>query len=194
MQIKLKTMEDTRRLGFLIAEMLTESRRLGRPVKAVYLFGGLGAGKTTLTASVVAALPGGENAEVASPSFTICNEYPTEPVVFHADFYRLGEGCSLPDEVQQAEDSVLIAEWSENLRPDEFEPDRIEIELGRTVGEASGADDLTAENNAENLDIYGDTCENEYSAVIQGFGGGRPAAAQLEEKLRLFFPAGPENA
>ncbi|MBO4317150.1 MAG: tRNA (adenosine(37)-N6)-threonylcarbamoyltransferase complex ATPase subunit type 1 TsaE [Mailhella sp.] len=194
MQIILRSLEDTRRFGALLAEMLTESRRRGRPVKAVYFFGGLGAGKTTLAAAMARALPGGENAEAASPSFTICNEYPTEPAMFHVDFYRLGEGCSVPDEVQQTGDSVLVAEWAENLRDDEFEPDRIEIRLEPFSSGVLGSGDLSAENGAENLDIFQDTCEKERSAAINGYGCGRMAAAELWQKLELLFPVISEDA
>ncbi len=60
-------------------------------IRALYLRGTLGSGKTTLTRGLVAALPGGEDAEVASPSFTLCNIYPTRPALLHADLYRMGD-------------------------------------------------------------------------------------------------------
>ena len=81
--VTLHSLADTRRLGRLLAAGL---RELG-PV-ALLLRGPLGSGKTTLTAALTAALPGGDLAEVGSPSFTICNYYPTTPPVLHADLYR----------------------------------------------------------------------------------------------------------
>lgn len=67
--------------------------------RALYLYGSLGAGKTTFTRAFVSAFAGAEEAEVASPSFTICNEYPTHPEIFHADLYRLPENIALPEEL-----------------------------------------------------------------------------------------------
>lgn len=58
------------------------------------LYGQLGAGKTTFTSALVRSMLGGEHAEVASPSFTLCHRYPTTPPVLHADLYRLGETCA----------------------------------------------------------------------------------------------------
>src|SRR3989339_216079 len=55
------------------------------------LVGDLGAGKTTFTQGLVAAL--GSSARVKSPTFTVMNEYvvdrhPTVQRVVHIDFYR----------------------------------------------------------------------------------------------------------
>ena len=122
-KLLLNSLADTEALGKCLAKAL-----LAAPF-AVLLYGDLGSGKTTLTRSLVAALPGGALAEVSSPSFTICNLYPTEPPVLHCDLYRLGEGASLPEEAEERlEDGcILIAEWSEYLRADELPKDRLEI-------------------------------------------------------------------
>lgn len=81
------------------------------------LSGPLGCGKTTLTGFLCRALPGGHEAEIASPSFTIYNLYPCEPPVMHCDFYR----C--PDEVPEDlwafledEHGLAIVEWPGDLR------------------------------------------------------------------------------
>ena len=58
--------------------------------------GELGAGKTTLVRGLVEALPGGQDAEVASPSFNLVNLYPTQPETAHVDLYRC-EGAPLDD-------------------------------------------------------------------------------------------------
>ena len=61
--------------------------------RAVLLLrGGLGSGKTTLVRGLVEALPGGGDAEVASPSFNIVNVYPTRPETYHLDLYRIPHG------------------------------------------------------------------------------------------------------
>ena len=95
MPLVLNNAEDTVEFGRMLAEAMSAS-----PVRSLYLFADLGGGKTTLTRGFVSALPGGEHAEVASPSFTLCNVYPTRPEVLHADLYRLSEGASMPEEME----------------------------------------------------------------------------------------------
>ena len=81
----------------------------------------LGSGKTTLARGFVAALPGAENAEVASPSFNLANVYPTSPPVVHVDLYRLGEGfldAGLDEVLDAGHGSrrrVLLVEWAQYL-------------------------------------------------------------------------------
>lgn len=70
--IVLRNREETRRMGQWLAAHLPDSG-----VRALLLRGPLGSGKTTLTSALVQALPGGDAAEVSSPSFTLCNHYPT---------------------------------------------------------------------------------------------------------------------
>ena len=126
----------------------------------------------------MAVLPGGESAEVASPSFTLCNIYPTRPTLLHADLYRLGDSSSaalgeLPEDMEEALDSgaLLVLEWPEFLAPDLWEENRLEIEL-RPVPAAEGR---------ENLDIPEQSCEMKRLAVITAHG---PAGAALLEALR----------
>ena len=83
----------------------------------VALTGGLGAGKTTLARSILAAL--GHVGEVPSPTFTIIETYDPPAVrlpVVHADFYRLkspreAEELGLDD---YREGAVLLAEWPDH--------------------------------------------------------------------------------
>ena len=89
MRLVLTSPEDTMELGAMLARAMSAST-----VRNLYLFADLGGGKTTLARGFVAALPGGETAEVASPSFTLCNVYPTRPEVLHADLYRLSENAA----------------------------------------------------------------------------------------------------
>lgn len=105
--------EDTERLGIRLAEALV------RGPFAVLLEGDLGCGKTTLVRALARALPGGTEAEVASPSFTLCNFYPTRPPLAHCDLYRSGPGTPLPDEVAEALETgcVLVCEWASFLDP-----------------------------------------------------------------------------
>ena len=110
-RVRLGSLEDTRRFGRMLAERLPASG-----VRALLLRGGLGSGKTTLTTALVRALPGGEEAEVASPSFTLCHIYPTAPALVHCDLYRAPGRA--PEELLEAldDDSALaVVEWADSL-------------------------------------------------------------------------------
>lgn len=144
--IELPTLEHTARLGRRLARLLWEHPR----IRAILLRGALGSGKTTLTRSLVGALPGGEQAEISSPSFTLCNIYPTTPQVLHCDLYRAG--ASLPDDVWEALDDsegsgfsgLTIVEWAEHIPP--------------------------AALPQEYLDIHLDTCEKKRLATVEPHG------------------------
>ena len=84
---------------------------------ALLLYGPMGAGKTTLTRFLVRALPGGREAEVASPSFTIANIYCTAPVIHHFDLYRLENGAcdEALEESFDAPAILTLVEWPERL-------------------------------------------------------------------------------
>ena len=142
----LESLDDTACLGTLLADMMQSTPQ----VRALLLQGDLGSGKTTLARSFVAALPGGDQAEISSPSFTICNEYPTCPPVLHCDLYRCP--ASLPDEVWDALDAdagICIVEWAQYIPeaalPKEFLDIRLDsCEKGRFLtvmahGQASQA-------------------------------------------------------
>ncbi|WP_442874865.1 tRNA (adenosine(37)-N6)-threonylcarbamoyltransferase complex ATPase subunit type 1 TsaE [Desulfovibrio sp. Fe33] len=104
-----------RRLASLLSGMDTPP--------ALLLQGDLGSGKTTLVRGFVESLPGAESAEVSSPSFNICNLYPTTPGVAHFDLYRL-EGMSPDDALFDSfedPETITIVEWIQFL-PEEMWP------------------------------------------------------------------------
>lgn len=117
--ICLETLEQTRALGQCLAEIFPQFD----PIPALLLDGELGSGKTTLTRETVLHLSGSENAEIASPSFTLVNIYPTLPQVAHFDLYRMEHGGF----EQDLEDILfnpaffIIMEWSCFL-PKEYMP------------------------------------------------------------------------
>lgn len=105
----------------------------------VSLSGGLGAGKTTLARSIIAAL--GHHGEVPSPTFTIVETYDQLRVpVVHADFYRLNR----PEEADELglddyrEGAALIAEWPDKAGGFDRESGCLSIAL-ETVGEGRKA-------------------------------------------------------
>lgn len=77
----------------------------------VVLDGPLGAGKTTLTRGLGAAL--GARGAVTSPTFVLAREHPTTagvPLV-HVDAYRLASGAELDDLDLDYAGSIVVVEW-----------------------------------------------------------------------------------
>ncbi len=109
-----------------------------RPGDVVALEGGLGAGKTTLSRAILAAL--GHAGEVPSPTFTIIETYDAPPLrvpVVHADFYRLEDPAELAEIGLEdyREGAVLLAEWPDHAGGFGHEPGCLAITL-ETLGES----------------------------------------------------------
>ena len=85
----------------------------------VYLHGGLGAGKTTMCQSIIAAL--GYPGTVTSPTYNLIQEYPLEQgTIYHIDLYRLEEPAELEflgltDLI--GEQSLFLIEWPRKGEP-----------------------------------------------------------------------------
>jgi tRNA threonylcarbamoyladenosine biosynthesis protein TsaE len=141
----LPDVEATIRLGALLGRELGAGEFAG-PLPALMLHGEMGSGKTTLIRGMVEALPGGDQAEVCSPSFTILNFYPTLPPTIHADLFRCPPGAALPDELEDALASadepggapgtgeqrdgfLVVVEWAEHLPLAMLPPQRLDILL-----------------------------------------------------------------
>ncbi len=113
-----KNPEATARFGHKIGQALGQyfMQNQTLPFEALFLRGALGSGKTSLTRSLVQALPNGDLAEVSSPSFTLCNSYDTTPEIMHVDLYRCE--YNIPQELWDAleiPDTFIIIEWAEFL-------------------------------------------------------------------------------
>ncbi|QLA15529.1 tRNA (adenosine(37)-N6)-threonylcarbamoyltransferase complex ATPase subunit type 1 TsaE [Desulfolutivibrio sulfoxidireducens] len=130
--LRLGDPSDTLRLGTGMATVL--GKAAGTIV--VLLRGDLGSGKTTLVRGLVAALPGGDEAEVASPSFNLVNIYPTRPEVVHMDLYRLrgNQAGELFEEYAEAAPPggtgpgrILAVEWAEHLPDDCLAGDHLSL-------------------------------------------------------------------
>ncbi len=118
---------DTLALGRALAAVLADPGKRA----ALLLRGDLGSGKTTLVRGLVEALPGGDEAEVASPSFNIVNVYPTRPEVFHVDLYRIPGGDPSVEEHLEAAaagDALVVVEWGEYLPRDLLPANRLECD------------------------------------------------------------------
>ncbi|WP_291318313.1 tRNA (adenosine(37)-N6)-threonylcarbamoyltransferase complex ATPase subunit type 1 TsaE [Desulfonatronospira sp.] len=98
---------------------------------AVFFCGDLGTGKTTMIRGIVSALPGGEDAEVSSPSFNLANIYPTRPETLHVDLYRL-QGLKADQDVEEllaGVDRLILVEWGDFLPEGQRPRDRVDIVL-----------------------------------------------------------------
>lgn len=95
------------------------------------LVGPLGAGKTTFTRALVAAL--GSTAKVSSPTYTLIHEYPApEGIVVHIDAYRLENAAALLQlglEDYLARARVVVVEWGGVLAEAFPEAWRLELSL-----------------------------------------------------------------
>jgi tRNA threonylcarbamoyl adenosine modification protein YjeE len=106
--------DHTRQLGRTLAETLDEGTFLG-------LIGNLGAGKTTLVQSMVSALAAsvGSSAEATSPTYTLLNEYETDPPVIHVDLYRLETYDDLESigywDYAESDWAITCVEWLDRI-------------------------------------------------------------------------------
>ena len=114
MKIFLKDSDATDDLGKKISKLILSSNN---NVIEIHLIGELGAGKTFLTKSILNAL--GWHGVVKSPTYTLCDEYETEDILFlHVDLYRLNDvyDVQILDLDRQSEKTkVIIIEWPEIL-------------------------------------------------------------------------------
>lgn len=94
----------------------------------IVLTGPLGAGKTCLIKGIARGRGMSED-DVKSPSFTLVNEYQTEPPLFHFDLYRMQDiselyGIGWDDYLLR--DGIVLVEWGEKAQS-QLPPGRIHI-------------------------------------------------------------------
>ena len=104
--------EETLALGERLAAHLA-------PGDVLALYGDLGAGKTHLVKGLARGL-GADPEDVSSPTFTLVNEYATDPPLHHLDVYRI-ERLSELEEIGVEEllhgDGLCVVEWPERMEP-----------------------------------------------------------------------------
>lgn len=107
MKLKISSLLETERLGKVISQKLKKK-------SIICLTGDLGAGKTTLTQSIMKEL--GIQEYITSPTYTIVNEYHHPKKVFHFDVYRINDADEMfeigfDDYLNQ--DAIIIIEWAD---------------------------------------------------------------------------------
>jgi len=126
MLLEIRTPEDMAALGALLASQL-------RAGDLVTLNGELGAGKTTLTRGLGAAL--GVRGAVTSPTFVLARTHPRPdgaPLV-HVDAYRLSSAIELDDLDIDFPASIVVVEWGEGLL-DGITDEWLQLDIVRPVG------------------------------------------------------------
>ena len=113
----------------------------------VALNGELGAGKTTFTRGLGAAL--GVRGAVTSPTFVLARTHPRVdgPPLVHVDAYRLAGAADLDDLDIDFAGSIVVVEWGAG-KLDGITDSWLELDLERPVG---GTADLDAPLDAELL-------------------------------------------
>ena len=117
-------------------EMEALGARLAASLRAgdlVALNGELGAGKTTFTRGLGAAL--GVRGAVTSPTFVLARTHPRVdgPPLVHVDAYRLGSAAELDDLDIDFVNSIVVVEWGEGLL-DGITDDWLQLDIVRPVG------------------------------------------------------------
>ena len=103
----------------------------------VLLNGELGAGKTTLTRGLGAAL--GARGAVTSPTFVLAREHPTTagvPLV-HVDAYRLSSGRELDDLDLDYANAIVVVEWGAG-KLDGVSESWLSVDMERPTGAGAG--------------------------------------------------------
>lgn len=96
------------------AENLARRLKVG---DVVMLYGELGAGKTAFTRAIVRHFS--PTITTTSPTFSLINVYPTVPVIYHFDLYRIRTENDLVDlGLDEYLDSsgIVIIEWADKCR------------------------------------------------------------------------------
>ncbi|NUU29797.1 tRNA (adenosine(37)-N6)-threonylcarbamoyltransferase complex ATPase subunit type 1 TsaE [Curtobacterium albidum] len=99
----------------------------------VVLTGPLGAGKTTMTRGLGAAL--GARGQVSSPTFVLARTHPTTsgPDLVHVDAYRLSDPVELDDLDLDWDGAIVVVEWGRGF-VDGISEDVLDVEIVRATG------------------------------------------------------------
>lgn len=134
----IETAQDMEHLGRSFGALLTAGDLL-------VLTGPLGAGKTTFTRGLAAAL--GVRGRVQSPTFVIARTHRSlmgGPPLVHVDAYRLSSAAELDDLDLDLARSVVVVEWGRALAPTLAEK-WWDVEIARPLGGGTDEEDGDAD-------------------------------------------------
>ncbi len=126
----------------------------------VVLDGPLGAGKTTLTQGIGAALA--VRGSVTSPTFVIARRHPGPgPDLVHVDAYRLGGAVEVEDLDLDADldRAVTVVEWGAG-KVEGLSEDRLEVRILRAAGGDAVADRGSGPAARADADLHADPDED----------------------------------
>jgi len=118
-------------------ETLKIGESIGKTLKngdIVCIFGELGAGKTILVNGIARSI--GINEHLASPTFTIVNEYHGSVSLYHFDLYRINSIDELNDIgffEYLSNDGIVIIEWAERVVDELYSLDYIKINIKKSL-------------------------------------------------------------
>lgn len=114
----------------------------------VVLTGPLGAGKTTMTRGLGAAL--GARGQVSSPTFVLARTHPTTagPDLVHVDAYRLSDPVELDDLDLDWDGAIVVVEWGRGM-VDGISDSVLDVEISR----ATGTEAVTAADTLDPDDV-----------------------------------------
>ena len=132
------SLRDKRLFMKIISESFYKTRDIGKKIGAllqkgdvVCLCGDLGSGKTAFVSGIAKSLMLDDY--IVSPTFTIVNEYDTNPPLFHFDVYRVND----PEELYMIgfeeyffDKGIVVVEWADlilDILPKEYM--RVDIHL-----------------------------------------------------------------
>ena len=126
LKIILNNINQMQTFGNLLAKYL-------EPSDVIKMDGDLGAGKTSLSQSIIKSL--GYQGDVVSPTFTIIEAYQIDTLkLYHVDVYRLEDNpmevYSLGLDEYLNDNSIVIVEWAKLIEKD-LPKDSIKIEINR---------------------------------------------------------------
>jgi tRNA threonylcarbamoyladenosine biosynthesis protein TsaE len=132
-ELSLSSRRDTTRLGARLGAVLAHG-------DLVLLSGDLGAGKTFLARAIARALGVPTDTAIASPTFTLVQEYETpRGLLLHCDLYRLRDEDPTRTSIEirrlglaerRAEGAIVLVEWGEGFERELGGEPALEIQLG----------------------------------------------------------------
>lgn len=107
-QIQFQSQKEMEIFASFLAEKMTSRECLA-------LHGEMGVGKSSFARAFIRARCKDPLMEVPSPTFALVQSYGSDPVLFHYDLWRLGDGENLEElGWDEAEEGIMLVEWPEH--------------------------------------------------------------------------------